>query len=109
MSKHNIKSKRAELAQREAKIKSELEKVSDLFERKTKQIILISAIGGVVILGAYGIFKLVNKSIYEPKKNPAKLKKSFSLKKLLIQRATSAAVNYAGKEFRKLAEKEKKK
>ncbi|MFY0607368.1 MAG: hypothetical protein JXR10_11660 [Cyclobacteriaceae bacterium] len=107
MSSKSIIAKKESLALAEAKIRHELEDVSELFETKTKNILIFSAIGGAVLLGAYGLYSFLGNKEQSPK--PKKRKKSsYGIQKLLVEKATGAAINYISEELKKSFDKKKK-
>ena len=112
MSSKSILSKREELIKTEARIRHELESVSDLFETKTKNILIISAIGGGILLGAYGIYAYLSGSdtskVKKVKKKSKSRKSSFNLQNLLAEKAASAALNYLNQEFKNAMSKNRK-
>ena len=106
MSSKSIVAKRESIAQAEAKIRQELESVSDIFEDKTKKVLVISAISGAVLLGAYGVYRFLSKDEEKPKSKKRK-RSSFGIQKLVLEKATSAAVNYLSQELKKSFDKKK--
>ncbi len=107
MSSKSIKLRKKALVSAEAKIKSELNEVSDLFETKTKNILVISAISGAVLLSAYGIYSLINRSDTPTNSKRKKRKSSLNFQKVILENATNAAVNYLAQEFQKSFDKKK--
>lgn len=99
--------KRKSLDTKEKALKSELENVSTDFESQVKKIALISAVTGVAVLSAYGIYKAFSENDTPPSKQvltektpEVKVKKSgFSFKTLLVERIALIALKFIGSQL----------
>lgn len=93
------------LKARESELRNELEEVSSTFEVQVKRAVTISLISGGVVLAGYFLYKKFahKEPAPEPKSTKAtdeqqvvKVESSFSFKKLLLEKAALAAVQFVG-------------
>ena len=97
--------KKSSLEARESRVKDELEEASENFESQVKKVVIISLISGGVVLAGYTLFKALTKEEKPPAQPPKKtaekaqqikVKEGFSVKKLLLEKATLAAIQFVG-------------
>jgi hypothetical protein len=106
--------KKVELIEREKELKNQLEGVANIFEGKTKTILIIAAATGGIALIAY----LAYRAFFHKEKKPAvaqeatKAKKVISKKAvlgtLLIEKLVSAGVKLASEQLNKMLDSDGK-
>jgi hypothetical protein len=108
--------KRAQLLEKEKQLKDELETVSNLFEGKTKTILLASAItGGLALLlyVGYKAFSPKKPEVTKKEKITAKAKKKISkqavIGTLITERLISAGLKFAEDQLSQILSGERKK
>lgn len=96
--------KKAQLIQKEKELKEELEKVSSIFEGKTKRVLIISGITLIVgLLGYFGFKSTFSKE--KAKKGKSRVKKSSKKNKksfvasLITEKMISSLLQYLGNQI----------
>jgi len=99
--------KKSSLEAKESRLKDELEEASENFESQVKKVVIISLISGGVVLAGYTLFRALTKE-EKPAAPPSPAKKAatkpqqikvdqgFSMKKLLMEKVTLAAIHFGG-------------